>query len=137
MSQQQQQENLEEKIRALREKLRAFIADLRRLHEQYKDNPDLQIEQPYLDNWFPNRIREFEEWEREANRALEDEEFRRSEYFFSALNEYDSLGHALDADLESVDAKRGENVFVLSGEMIRLSRELRKRLQERHDLKGR
>ena len=127
----QQKKNSQEQIRALREKLRVFIEDLRYMYEQYKNAPDLQVEQAYLGSWFPRRIETFEKWEDRLAQAMEDAEYRTSERFYSALQAYGSLGRALEADTRW--SERDEPFQAKADEMIRLSREIRKRLRERQD----
>ena len=128
MSQQQQQENLEEQIRALREKLRAAIDDLRHMHEQYKNNPDLQVELPFLEHWFPKRISTFEDWADDVQRALNDWQYKTSSEFGHLLDQFRSLGQALDAD--TTWSERDESLHIKSGEMISLSKEIRSRLND-------
>ena len=126
MSQQQQQENLEEQIRALREKLRAAIDDLRHMHEQYKSNSDLQVELPFLEHWFPKRISTFEDWAGKIRRALNDEDFRKSSSFEHFLGGFRSLGRALDADTQW--SERDTPLHIKSGEMSNLARKIRKQI---------
>ena len=127
----QEQQTAEKQIRALREKLHAFLDDLRYMHKQYKDAPDLQVELSFLAHWFPNRIETFEQWDGKLGRAIKDLDYRKSEYFFAALDTYDSLGRALEADTRW--SERDKSFHVKAGEMIDLSEEIRKTLREQQD----
>lgn len=126
-----EQQTAEEQIRALREKLSAFTGDLRYMHEQYKDDLDLQIELAFLAHWFPDRIETFERWKDKLKKAIEDLNYRTSGQFFAALDAYDSLGRALEAD--TTWSERDKPFHVKAGEMIDLSEEIRKTLHERQD----
>ena len=128
MPEQQQQGNLEGQIRALRKKLRAAKNDLRAMYEQYKGDPDLQVELSFLEYWFPKRIETFEKWENRLSQAMENQEYRRSDRFYSALQAYDSLGRALDADTRWSEHDKPFHIKV--GEMIDLSEQIRSQLRD-------
>lgn len=124
----QQREDLGKQIRVLREKLSAFIDDLRAMQKQYKNDSALQIEEPHLSKWFPHRISAFEDWKDKIQRALDDKQFRRSSSFDHTLGEFYSLGQALDANTEW--SEYDEPMRTKSGEMIELSSKIRSRLND-------
>lgn len=127
----QQQESVEEQIRTLKEKILAEVADLREMQEHYKNDPDLQVEERYLEEWFPSRIEAFERWAEKSNKAANDEAYRNSKEFDSTLGAFNSLGRALDVDLESHFAK-GETIQIRASRMSRLATEIRGRLSDQN-----